>query len=111
MMLVTKCPNCHTVFKVVSDQLVELMGAAGKKDLEPSFPQIILMAGLQVGGSSRVVTAYLPEELAKKLPMFERFKVKAIGEVCLSEDRYEAASTAFKVLVVGRVASAPGGRR
>ncbi|MBP6644331.1 MAG: zinc-ribbon domain-containing protein, partial [Burkholderiaceae bacterium] len=21
MMLVTKCPNCHTVFKVVSDQL------------------------------------------------------------------------------------------
>jgi signal recognition particle subunit SRP54 len=35
--------------KVVNDQLIELMGSAGKKDLEPSFPQIILMAGLQVG--------------------------------------------------------------
>jgi signal recognition particle subunit SRP54 len=34
--------------KVVSDELVELMGSKGAKDLEPGFPQIVLMAGLQV---------------------------------------------------------------
>lgn len=35
--------------KVVSDELVELMGSAGSKELETGTPQIILMAGLQVG--------------------------------------------------------------
>lgn len=34
--------------KVVNDELVELMGSAGSKDLEQGNPQIILMAGLQV---------------------------------------------------------------
>jgi signal recognition particle subunit SRP54 len=40
--------------KVVSDELVELMGAAGSKELEGGQPQIILMAGLQVrkGGTA-----------------------------------------------------------
>ena len=35
--------------KVVSDELTELMGSKGAKDLEQGFPQIVLMAGLQVG--------------------------------------------------------------
>ena len=35
-------------FKVVNDELIELMGSKGSKDLEPGFPQIVLMAGLQV---------------------------------------------------------------
>lgn len=34
--------------KVVNDELVELMGSEGSKDLEAGAPQIILMAGLQV---------------------------------------------------------------
>lgn len=34
--------------KVVSDELTELMGSKGAKDLEQGFPQIVLMAGLQV---------------------------------------------------------------
>ena len=34
--------------KVVSDELTALMGAKGAKDLEQGFPQIVLMAGLQV---------------------------------------------------------------
>jgi hypothetical protein len=34
--------------KAVSDELVELMGSEGSKDLEPGQPQVILMAGLQV---------------------------------------------------------------
>jgi len=36
--------------KVVNDELVELMGSAGSKELEAGQPQIILMAGLQVWG-------------------------------------------------------------
>ena len=39
--------------KVVSDELTELMGSKGAKDLEQGFPQIVLMAGLQVRDSVR----------------------------------------------------------
>ncbi|GLC37601.1 hypothetical protein PLESTB_001669100 [Pleodorina starrii] len=40
--------------KVVSNELIELMGGGGPgaKDLEPGFPQIILMAGLQGVGKT-----------------------------------------------------------
>lgn len=41
--------------KVVSNELIDLMGGAGgvgSKDLEPGFPQIILMAGLQGVGKT-----------------------------------------------------------
>ncbi|EFJ41797.1 hypothetical protein VOLCADRAFT_98179 [Volvox carteri f. nagariensis] len=39
--------------KVVSNELIELMGGGvGAKDLEPGFPQIILMAGLQGVGKT-----------------------------------------------------------
>mmetsp|Transcript_6365 Transcript_6365/g.14123 ORF Transcript_6365/g.14123 Transcript_6365/m.14123 type:complete len:540 (+) Transcript_6365:46-1665(+) len=38
--------------KVVNDELVELMGSRGSKDLEQGFPQIILMAGLQGVGKT-----------------------------------------------------------
>lgn len=38
--------------KVVNDELVELMGSAGSKELEAGQPQIILMAGLQGVGKT-----------------------------------------------------------
>lgn len=38
--------------KVVNDELVELMGKAGSKDLEPGLPQVVLMAGLQGVGKT-----------------------------------------------------------
>ncbi|KIY93431.1 Signal recognition particle protein, partial [Monoraphidium neglectum] len=42
--------------KVVNDQLVELMGSAGSKDLEPptggAGPQVVLLAGLQGVGKT-----------------------------------------------------------
>jgi signal recognition particle subunit SRP54 len=41
--------------KVVSEQLIELMGSAGAKDLEPAAPgqpQVVLMAGLQGVGKT-----------------------------------------------------------
>jgi signal recognition particle subunit SRP54 len=34
--------------KVVYDELVELMGGVGNRDLAEGTPQIVLMAGLQV---------------------------------------------------------------
>ncbi len=50
--LVRSSPYPSTISKplqVVSNELIELMGGgAGAKDLEPGFPQVILMAGLQV---------------------------------------------------------------
>lgn len=60
---VIKGVNPQTQFtKAVYDELVELMGSAGAKDLEPGFPQIILMAGLQGVGKTTVcgkLAAYL----------------------------------------------------
>uniref|UniRef100_A0A383VIM9 signal-recognition-particle GTPase n=2 Tax=Tetradesmus obliquus TaxID=3088 RepID=A0A383VIM9_TETOB len=38
--------------KIVSDELVQLMGAEGSKDLNPGQPQVILMAGLQGVGKT-----------------------------------------------------------
>lgn len=38
--------------KIVNDELVELMGSAGSKDLNPGQPQVILMAGLQGVGKT-----------------------------------------------------------
>jgi len=38
--------------KVVADELVELMGSRGSKDLNQGFPQVILMAGLQGVGKT-----------------------------------------------------------
>lgn len=43
--------------KVVNDQLVELMGSAGSKDLNEGQPQVILMAGLQVWDMRSSITA------------------------------------------------------
>jgi hypothetical protein len=65
-----------------------------------------LRALLQVGGSSRLVPAYLPEEIAKKLPMFVRFRARMIAEVHLQKDQYETHTAALRVMVMGRVMGA-----
>jgi len=43
--------------KIVNDELVELMGSSGSKDLNPGQPQVILMAGLQASCSSTELPA------------------------------------------------------
>ncbi|KXZ46551.1 hypothetical protein GPECTOR_42g758 [Gonium pectorale] len=44
--------------KTVSNELIDLMGGGvGAKDLEPGFPQIILMAGLQASGVGKTTAA------------------------------------------------------
>lgn len=59
-------------------------------------------AELSTSGSNPV-PAYLPDELASRLPMFQRFRVKIIAEAHLSQDQYEASPSALKVVAVARV--------
>jgi hypothetical protein len=49
------------------------------------------------------VPVYLPEALKDELPMFQRFKVKLVGEVDMREDQGEVSGCAVKVLALGRV--------
>jgi hypothetical protein len=59
------------------------------------------------------VPAYLPEALAKQLPMFQRFRARIIAEALLQQDEYETQPTALKVVALGRLAPVSGstGRR
>ncbi|AGP42295.1 DUF2169 family type VI secretion system accessory protein [Sorangium cellulosum] len=66
-----------------------------------------LRALLQVGGSSRLVPAYLPEDLAKKLPMQARFRARVIAALELQEDHYEAYPAALRVTALVRLIGAP----
>jgi hypothetical protein len=49
------------------------------------------------------VPVYLPEALKDELPMFKRVRVKAVGEVDMQEDQFEAGGAAIKVMALGRV--------
>jgi hypothetical protein len=50
---------------------------------------------------------YLPEDLARQLPLFSRFRARIIAELYLQEDQYESHPGALKALALGRVAAAP----
>lgn len=50
---------------------------------------------------------YMPDELTGKLPLFSRFKARAIVELFIQEDQYEAHPAALKVRALGRVHSFP----
>lgn len=65
-----------------------------------------LRALLQLDGSSRPVPAYLPEDLAMKLPMQARFKARVIAVVELQEDHYEAHPAALRVTALARLMGA-----
>lgn len=51
--------------------------------------------------------AYIPADLAKKLPMWKRFRARIIAEVHPAQDQYETVARAVKVMAIGRV----GGKR
>jgi hypothetical protein len=61
---------------------------------------------LHQGGSSTPVPTYLPESLANKLPMFQRFKVRMVVEVDFTVDQYEAHQAALKTVAIARLMSA-----
>jgi hypothetical protein len=52
------------------------------------------------------IPAYLPEDLAKKLPMYQRFKGRLIAEVHPQEDQYETHHAALRVIALARATAA-----
>lgn len=49
------------------------------------------------------VTAYLPEEIAKRLPLFSRFDARLIAEAHPKQDSQETPSVCLKVVAIARV--------
>lgn len=64
-------------------------------------------------GSSSVRPAplYIPEDVAKKLPLFQRFRARVIVELYMQEDQYEQHPAALKALALGRISVAQDGKR
>lgn len=53
--------------------------------------------------SSVAIPAYLPSDLSKKLPMFQRFRSKVIAEAHVQQDQFESHPSALKVVALGRL--------
>lgn len=67
-----------------------------------------LRAFLHLPGSSAPVPAYLPAQVASKLPLFQKFRARLVVTAHLAEDQNETHPTALKVLAFARIAPAPG---
>ena len=65
-----------------------------------------LRALLHAGGTSPIPT-YLPESVAKVLPLYPRFKVRFVVEVHLQIDPYETNQVALRGLALARVSPLP----
>ncbi|HSN98922.1 MAG TPA: hypothetical protein VLS89_11575, partial [Candidatus Nanopelagicales bacterium] len=61
-------------------------------------------------GSARQAPVYLPEDIAKKLPLYTRFRARLVAGLYLQEDQYEQHPAALKALALGRLAPAPDRR-
>ncbi|MCC6557219.1 MAG: hypothetical protein IT372_30065 [Polyangiaceae bacterium] len=68
-----------------------------------------LRALAQTAGSQTLLPAYLPDALADQLPLYQRFRVRAIVEVHPQVDQYESQPLGLRVLALARVA--PAGRK
>jgi hypothetical protein len=60
--------------------------------------------------SVRPAPTYLPDELARKLPLFQKFRARLLVELYMQEDQYEQHAAALKVLAIGRVQAMPDRR-
>lgn len=60
-------------------------------------------------GNSNVKPApvYIPEDIAKKLPLYQRFRARLIVELYFQEDQYESHPAALKALAIGRIQQYP----
>ncbi len=61
---------------------------------------------LHQGNSATPVPTYLPEAVAPKLPMFQRFKVRMVVEVDFTVDQYESHQAALKTVAIARLMTA-----
>jgi hypothetical protein len=65
-------------------------------------------AGTVAGPSNAgPIPAYIPESLAKKLPLFQRFKVRMIAEIHLALDQIETHPLALKSAALARAVPRP----
>jgi hypothetical protein len=62
-------------------------------------------------GSNTALPAYLPEDVADKLPLVVQMKVRLIAEASPSQDQYESHSQALRVVALGRAMAVDGWRR
>jgi hypothetical protein len=58
---------------------------------------------LYAGGSASAVPTYLPESLARKLPMYQRFRARMLADVHLAVDQHETHTAALRVVALTRV--------
>jgi len=64
---------------------------------------VFLRGLLTLSGSARAVPSYLPEAIARHLPLAARFKVRMIAEAYIAVDSYEHHPAALKALALGWV--------
>ncbi|HVK69508.1 MAG TPA: DUF2169 domain-containing protein [Polyangium sp.] len=57
------------------------------------------------GTGARPAPVYLPEDIAKKLPLFQKFRARLLVELYFQEDQFEPHPAALKALAIGRVQS------
>ncbi len=57
------------------------------------------------GTGARPAPVYLPEDLARRLPMFSRFRARLIAELYVQEDQHESHPAALAIRAIGRVQS------
>jgi hypothetical protein len=66
------------------------------------FGEEAIRSELVPAGSQMPIPTYLPGELAKKLPMFQRLKVRLIAEAHVQQDQFESHPSALRVVALGR---------
>lgn len=66
-----------------------------------------IRALLTPAGGSGAIPTYLPQELGRKLPMFQRFRATVAAEVQGQQDQYESHTVALLVLALGRLLPMP----
>jgi hypothetical protein len=67
------------------------------------FGEKYLRALLAVPGAEASIPAYLPEPLAKRLPVMTRFRARVVAELTAQQDQYEAHPYALRVVALGRL--------
>jgi len=75
------------------------------------FGEKVIRSLFVAQGASSPVPAYLPESLANRLPMFQRFRARLVAEAQLQQDESEASAVALRVVALGRVVVLAGRRR
>lgn len=66
---------------------------------------------LALGGHGAPLPAYLPEHLGPELPLFPRFRIRALAEPHAQQDPAETEPIALLVLALGRAVPVAGSRR